>query len=993
MDPATNKWSILRDFGDQISSDLPTHAQTHLITELLQNLFNCKVFVYLYDPPWIVSDSINGDFDKLPMAFQELIRKSWDSQRTVFTTSSRGNLSADQQGHDHSQKDEINAVATSLILDSNYLGLCVLKRETDTSFSEDEIEFFRFLATYISFTLATTDTLALHNSNLYHTEKLRRQIADNLTEVAGLLSPDISLDKVLESILIELANTFTTTLQAIWLLDEEDNESEMDSALRIAAINGESKTTDRNRKDNFTLETIFGFSVGDFIDKFGLEQSIGSLLYESINTTYPIIRTQDMPFEPLGAFLELDPNYSAICAPLRVGDTPLGVMTLIHAQPGIFGENSQMLSSSFASYAALAIENTRLYENAHDQAWVSTVLLQVSEATQSITSLDELLQTIVHLLPSLIGTRSCAILLWDEYIESFIPGSAYGFSSYQSKDFENWFIAESDVPAFNKLRRTRSPIILDNDSTSSLIGETLFSSFDFSTGLFVLFPMISQSEVKGAILVDFREEGENATGEVSLWEEKISIIQGIANQTAIAADNIQLIQAQEEEAYVSIALLQVAQAVVSSYDLDEILATIVRITPILVGIKRSVIFLWDDDQNIYRASQAYGFSREEIADLQPFYQANHFPLLDWIRENNQPFYIPIESPVEPHEWANIDTRNVSIAEKLSNSRGEETQDIEPLSSEFPLLMGFPLAVKDSVLGIMIIEEIDQTSKVPSIRIREKRLEIITGISQQAAIAIQNDILQRDVLERERLEREMQLAREIQSTFLPDKLPVVDGWELDVRWRPARQVGGDFYDLIELPENRLGIIIADVADKGMPAALYMTLVRTLMRAAIQYQQSPREVLLRVNNLLVPDSRQGMFVTLVYAELSLDTGEMVFANAGHNPPLSFKASTGNIFEHNRDAMALGVFPDIEIQESKIVLEKGDLMFFYTDGITEAFSLHDELFGLERLKAIIQKSSYRSARELLEQVEASVFDFSEGMSQSDDVTLVVIYRQPNS
>jgi serine phosphatase RsbU (regulator of sigma subunit) len=158
-----------------------------------------------------------------------------------------------------------------------------------------------------------------------------------------------------------------------------------------------------------------------------------------------------------------------------------------------------------------------------------------------------------------------------------------------------------------------------------------------------------------------------------------------------------------------------------------------------------------------------------------------------------------------------------------------------------LLYGFPLSVKGDVLGVMLIEEEEPISGFPSLHIRERRIEIVKGITQQAAIAIKNELLQHEVVKSEQMERELQLAREIQATFLPDKLPELPGWDIAARWQPAREVGGDFYNILMLDEDKVGFVIADVADKGMPAALFMTLIRTLIRAAAKEKMSPAAVL--------------------------------------------------------------------------------------------------------------------------------------------------------
>src|SRR5512134_2067737 len=177
---------------------------------------------------------------------------------------------------------------------------------------------------------------------------------------------------------------------------------------------------------------------------------------------------------------------------------------------------------------------------------------------------------------------------------------------------------------------------------------------------------------------------------------------------------------------------------------------------------------------------------------------------------------------------------------------------------------------------------------------------MTGSVKEAALAIQNDLLQRAMVARERLETEVQLARQIQKTFLPEELPQFTGWDLAARWKTARQVGGDFYDVFNLPNNCLGLFIADVADKGVPAALFIALTRTLVRAAVLENISPADALRRVNELLLPDTKQGMFVTAVYAVLDMGTNELTYVNAGHNPPLWIRQD-GRLERLTRTAIA--------------------------------------------------------------------------------------------
>ena len=890
-----------------------------------------------------------------------------------------------------------------LIFGGNVLGVLDIQSDRKHAFSDDDRFLFEALADNIA--------IAMRNASLYRSEVWRRQVADSLREVAGLLSAAADLDQVLDVILTELERSLPCDLAAIWLLDEaieddraiEDDEEASEngdfegsweaelSSLRLAAVHG-GETVGLYLENGANLGEVMGISSGEDAIEEAARPSLW--LAESLNSDQPVIRSPESPLDPLGAILGFPANYSAIAAPLRVGSTRMGILTLADQTSGRYGSESRLMTAAFAGYAAVAIENTRLYEAAHEQAWVSTVLLQVSEATQSLTNLNELLSTVVHITPMLVGVKACMLYMLDED-GAFAPVAASGLGSEQRREFERWRFAPGDVPALDRLVSEKRAMILHDESEdprlASILSAGMESDMQFESELLVLAPLAARGEVLGVILVDYSNDQPDGSSIEELLDERLAIIQGIAHQTATAVENIRLIKAQKEEAYVSVALLQVAQAVVSTNELDEILGAIVRITPILVGVKRALIYIWDDSLSVYRLAQAYGIPRN--AGEQPV-RPGEFPLLDAASSQDSLVAYPIKD---------VDTPAESIPDAWMKFEPPDLYEVDDyLQSEPCLLLANPLSVKGEVLGVMLVEEPDPLPVEgfdggrSNRRMREKRLEITTGISQQAALAIQNDRLQREMVERERLEREMQLAREIQVTFLPHQSPEIEGWEVNVRWRTAREVGGDFYDFFELPDNRLGLVIADVADKGMPAALFMTLIRTLVRASVQEDSSPAEVLAHVNDVLVPDAQGGMFVTLVYAVLSVDTGELTYANAGHNPPLLLRARYGEIERLERGGMALGVLESSRVEARTVKLEPGDILILYTDGITETFSPGGEMYGEARLRQVAQSAAQPpagsiSALSILEAIDHSVEEFLGQGAPADDLTLVVIRRLP--
>ncbi len=648
-------------------------------------------------------------------------------------------------------------IVVPLVFGNEIKGILDVQSDHLDAFSHDDLLLFEALGDNVA--------VAIHNADLYRSERWRRQVADSLREVAGLLSDNVNVDQVFDAILTELERSLPSEVSALWLLKEEGD-------LYLAAAHG--------------LEP----AALKLARRTSADASIS--LARALLSQEPVIRKPEDAIDPSGLAGGFDANYSSIAAPLHVGDRPVGVLNLAHSTPGRYGHEAQAITSTFASYAAVAIENARLY------------------------------------------------------------------------------------------------------------------------------------------------------------------------------DSIQ------EQAYASAALLQVARAVASKGDLNEILEAIIRVMPILVGVERCALYLWDENTQRYACSQQYGLSEDDkFLVWEDIYTPGEFPLLDGVREASTILLRLYGVGSTPISWLDI------------SPPWDDGMD-EFINSDADLLMAVPLKIKDDLFGVLLAEEAPGGR-----RFRARRLEIITGIAQQAALSIQNDRLQVEMVARERLQHEVEVAREIQKTFIPELLPEDPDWEVAGRWQPARQVGGDFYDVIELADRRLGLFIADVADKGIPAALFMSLTRTLVHAAVKDTECPAEALRRVNDLLIPDTQQGMFVTAVYGVLSLDTGEFIYANAGHNPPFWLQKATGEIIRLTRTGMALGVLEGTEIEQHTIQLLAGDSLLLYTDGVTEAFSPAGQLFGEARLKAAFSVEN-GSLKASLDEIETHLKKFMDTLPPADDLTMLAVRRR---
>lgn len=248
--------------------------------------------------------------------------------------------------------------------------------------------------------------------------------------------------------------------------------------------------------------------------------------------------------------------------------------------------------------------------------------------------------------------------------------------------------------------------------------------------------------------------------------------------------------------------------------------------------------------------------------------------------------------------------------------------------------------------------------------------------------------QEQLIEKERLEKELQVAAEIQMSILPDVLPSPDGYDFGGRILPARQVGGDFYDVFELGNGKMGVLIGDVSDKGVPSAIFMARAHALIIAEADNSTSPGAVLRMVNEHITRLEKSTQFVTALYGVLDTLTGEFSYARAGHEPPLLI-GERGDIHRlPHEPGMALGLWEDMLLDENSIRLAKGSLLVMFTDGMTDCRDPNGVPFGLERIKETMKELRSLPAQAACDRLFSTLMDYQNGAKQDDDVTLLAIH-----
>ena len=248
-------------------------------------------------------------------------------------------------------------------------------------------------------------------------------------------------------------------------------------------------------------------------------------------------------------------------------------------------------------------------------------------------------------------------------------------------------------------------------------------------------------------------------------------------------------------------------------------------------------------------------------------------------------------------------------------------------------------------------------------------------------------------QKERYTKELEIARTIQASFLPEEMPEVKGFEIAATAIPALEVGGDFYDFIPVSRHRWALIIADVSGKGVSAALFMALSRTLLRACVEGKTDTTAALREANRFICRDAQSSMFVTVFSAILDPERQTLACVNAGHNPPLVVRGDSGDAAFLRQDGIAMGVIPEMVINEEVVTLKPGDLVVLYTDGVTEAFNDDLEEFGEERFKEIARTCRFLPAGEVIRRILSGIHEFTGKTPQSDDITLVVLRVIPDS
>ncbi|HSM58804.1 MAG TPA: PP2C family protein-serine/threonine phosphatase [Candidatus Sulfomarinibacteraceae bacterium] len=361
----------------------------------------------------------------------------------------------------------------------------------------------------------------------------------------------------------------------------------------------------------------------------------------------------------------------------------------------------------------------------------------------------------------------------------------------------------------------------------------------------------------------------------------------------------------------------------------------------------------------YERAEIRFFTGETLLSLPQSAAPLDSAMWEWLETTLEPLALSAGEPL-PWEPRRPALNNLLLAPIFSNESNEPLGGICLMSRSHAAAVGLP-------------------ASLPSLQV----------LAAQIASTLHRSEVYAQRLAYERVQQELAFARQIQVSFLPEELPRLPGWQLSATLIPARTTSGDFYDVIALPDGRVGLIVADVADKGMGAALFMALSRTLLRTqAYAYPRRPDRVLAAANERILADTNSELFVTVFYGVLQPESGEFVYANAGHSPALLLGAGSHEALSNT--GMPLGVWPESAWEARRVQVARGQLLVLYTDGITEAHSANDQLFGEERLLHAVQRCEGQPVQLVQDEILGAVMQFSAAQAQLDDVTVMLLQRE---
>lgn len=568
------------------------------------------------------------------------------------------------------------------------------------------------------------------------------------------------------------------------------------------------------------------------------------------------------------------------------------------------------------------------------------LFVETSKLLNSTLNLDELLDVILNLSAQTMEAQISSLLLLDKKREKLVLHVSSSEKVSRKKKLE----LRMGEGIAGWVAEHGQPVISNQVKKDPRYSPELEEQIGFSIDSLICVPLLRKGKLIGVVTASNKMNGKKFD------QEDLVIFSSLADHIAIALDNSYLFSKAKKKTLEMETLREVEKSLSSSLNLNELLELILDSLLKVVRYDAVVIFLIDKDKQEIEHIKARGFDPVLEPDLQLKIGQG---IAGWAAKTQKSLIVP----------------NVKGDPRYIEAR-VETQSA----------MAVPIVSQKRMIGVFSLESDEPNAY------GEDDLDLLEAFASSAAISLERARQHEEILEKRKLEEELSIAKRIQQSFLPRKKPQLYGFDISGVNIPSEEVGGDYYDFIPIIENQVGIAIGDVSGKGIPAALIMASFRASLIAEIRNNYAIRSIMFKVNNLLFESTASDIYVTAVYGVLDTKNRILTFANAGHNAPILRHAS-GEMEYLTEGGVALGMFENLKYEERPLGLSPGDIIVFYTDGVTEAKNEKEEEFGTRRLKQVINDSHQLNASRIQENIYRAVKDFTGSLHQADDLTMIVI------
>lgn len=568
------------------------------------------------------------------------------------------------------------------------------------------------------------------------------------------------------------------------------------------------------------------------------------------------------------------------------------------------------------------------------------LLLEAARGFNSTLEYDEIIKLVLRLILTAVEAEVALIFRIDHNRTDMKI-------RYMRRGDEDpiFFHRELGLGSVGWVARYKEPVIINNPSDDPRIDLEIEKQIGVPIRSLLTVPLIGKGQMIGVI------EAINCESD-SFTPEDLDLLTGLSNQMAVAVDNANLYRTVKREALEKDLLYEIGMKLSGSLSLGEVLEEIMNSVAQVVKFDAGGIFMIDRGKAIVGSQSVVGYDPDKKIELDCKIGQG---LVGNVAISGEPVIVPDVSKDERY----VDARPATKSEIVA-----------------------PILLDEKVIGVLNLESDERGA------FGKHDLRVIRGFAAQAAISIERARLHDELISGQKLVQQLSVAREIQQSFLPEKDPQIDGYDVAGYNMPSGQVGGDYYDFIDIVKGQTGIAMGDVSGKGVPAALLMASFRASLIAEIRNNYSIRTICRKVNNLLCESMKPGNFVTAVYGVLDSKNHIFTFSNCGHTLPILMRAD-GSVEYLREGGQILGVTTNIEYEERPIFLHERDLLFFYTDGVTEAFSESGEEFGVDRLNTVLQENRDMSAGDIMKAIQTAVHDFAADDHIFDDLTMIVIKR----